>query len=97
MRVRVTKRADAEIDQAASWWEQNRPYARGAVDEELTEAFALLAAQPGIGAPALNARTRGVKRILLARIHYWLYYRVRGDEVAVLALWHTSRGSGPML
>src|SRR5689334_17929246 len=69
MRLRVTKRADAQIDQAASWWEQNRPYAPGAVDEELTEAFALLAAQPGIGAPALNARTRGVKRILLARIH----------------------------
>ena len=97
MRVRVTKRADAQIDQAASWWEQNRPYAPGAVDEELTEAFALLAAQPGIGTPALNARTRGVKRILLARIRYWLYYRVRGDEVAILALWHTSRGSDPTL
>jgi plasmid stabilization system protein ParE len=97
MRIRVTKRSDAQIDQAASWWEQNRLYAPGAVDEELAEAFSLLAVQPGIGAPALNARTRGARRLLLARIHYWLYYRIRGDEVHVLALWHTARGSDPRL
>jgi hypothetical protein len=33
----------------------------------------------------------------LARIRYWLYYRVRGDEIAILAFWHASRGSGPGL
>ena len=66
MRIRVTKRADANIDQAASWWEQNRPLAPGAVDEELAEAFLLLATQPGIGVPALNAKTKDVKRVLLA-------------------------------
>jgi plasmid stabilization system protein ParE len=97
MRIRVTRRADAQIDQAASWWEQNRPHAPGAVDDELAEAFSLLAVQPDIGASALNTRTRAVKRIFLARIRYWLYYRVRGDETAILAFWHASRGSGPGL
>ena len=95
MRIRVTTRANAHIEQAASWWEQNRPLSPGALDEELAEAFALLISQPAIGAPALNARTKGVRRVHLARIHYHLYYRVRGEQIEVLALWHTSRGSPP--
>ena len=93
MRIRVTKRADAHIEQAATWWEQNRPLAPGALDEELAEAFALLLSQPAIGAPALNARTKGVRRVHLARVHYHLYYRVHGEQIDVLALWHTSRGT----
>ena len=95
MRIRVTKRADAHIEQAAVWWEQNRPLSPGALNEELAEAFALLISQPAIGAPALNARTRGVRRVHLARVHYYLYYRVRGEQIEVIALWHTSRGSPP--
>lgn len=97
MKVRVTKRAQARIDRAALWWDQNRPLAPGALDEELAEAFSLLSAEPGIGAPALNVRAEGVRRVHLARVHYHLYYRVRGGQVEVLALWHTSRGAGPFL
>ena len=95
MRIRVTRRADAHIEQAAIWWEQNRPLSPGALDEELAEAFALLISQPAIGAPALNTRTRGVRRVHLARVQYYLYYRVQGEQIEVLALWHTSRGSPP--
>ena len=97
MRVWVTKRAEAHIEQAADWWEKNRPLAPEALDEELAEAFSLLSKQAAIGAPALNTNTKGVRRVHLARVHYYLYYKVRGDEVQVLALWHTSRGSGPRL
>ena len=95
MRIQVTKRAEAHIEQAADWWEQNRPLSPGALDEELTEAFALLVSQPAIGAPALNSKTIGVRRVHLARVHYHLYYRVRGELIDVLALWHTSRGTPP--
>jgi plasmid stabilization system protein ParE len=97
MRIRVTRRADTQIDQAASWWGKNRPHAPGAIDDELAEALSLLVVQPDIGASALNTRTRGVRRIFLVRIRYWLYYRARGDEIAILAFWHVSRGSGPGL
>jgi len=31
----------------------------------------------------------------LKRIHYYLYYRVEQDDIEILALWHTSRGTGP--
>ena len=97
MRIRVTKRADGHIERAAIWWEQNRPLSPGALDEELAEAFSLLTSQSAIGAPALNTKTRGVRRVHLARVHYYLYYRVRGEQIVVLALWHTSRGTAPPL
>lgn len=63
MEVRVTKRAQAPIDRAALWWDQNRPLAPEALDEELAEAFSLLSAEPRMGAPALNVRARRVRRV----------------------------------
>lgn len=95
MHVRVTKRAQAQIDQAATWWDDNRPRAPEAFDDDLSEAFSLLSIEPGIGVPVTNSRTPNVRRLHLVRIRYFLYYRVRGDEVQVLGIWHTSRGSDP--
>ena len=97
MKVRVTKRAQAQIDRAALWWDENRPLAPEAFDEELAEAFSLLSVEPGIGAPVSNVGAQGVRRLHLARIRYFLYYRTRSGEVQVLAIWHTSRGTGPNL
>ena len=97
MKVRVTKRAQAQIDRAAQWWDENRDLAPEAFDEDLAKAFLLLSTEPGIGASVLHARAHGVRRLHLARIRYHVYYRVRGGEIEVLALWHTSRGAGPRL
>ena len=97
MKVWVTKRAQAQIDRAAIWWDENRDLAPEAFDEDLAEAFSLLSVEPGIGAPVTNAHIPGVKRLHLARIHYFLYYRVHRGEVQVLRMWHTSRGTDPKL
>jgi len=95
--VRVTKRAQAQIDRAAKWWDENRDLAPEAFDEDLAKAFLLLSAEPRIGGPAPSAHAQGVRRLHLARIRYRLFYRVRAGVVEVLALWHASRGSGPSL
>jgi plasmid stabilization system protein ParE len=97
MNVRVTKRAQAQIDRAAIWWDENRPLAPEAFDEEFAEAFSLLRVEPGIGTPVANLGTRGVRRLHLARVHYFLYYRIQLGEVHVVAVWHTSRGTGPTI
>jgi plasmid stabilization system protein ParE len=96
-RVVVTRRAAAEIGDLASWWRLNRPKAPGAVREEIERAFSLLSLQPNIGARARSERLGGVRRILLSRIRYHLYYRVDegSHQVEVLALWHANRGRGP--
>jgi plasmid stabilization system protein ParE len=93
--VRVTKRAQGQIDQAAQWWDENRDLAPEAFDEDLAKAFLLLSLEPRLGAPAPNVRAKDLRRLHLARIRYYLYYRIRGRRIEVVALWHTSRGSGP--
>jgi plasmid stabilization system protein ParE len=93
--LRVTRRAHGHIRRAAEWWDLNRPLVPGAIHEELDHAFSLLRAQPKIGGRATNTRARDVRRLLLERIHYYLYYRLRRGTIEVLGLWHTSRGSGP--
>jgi plasmid stabilization system protein ParE len=57
----------------------------------------LLRAQPAIGARARSVGLESVRRILLARVHHHLYYRVSQDqdEIEVLAFWHAHSGAEP--
>ena len=64
--IRITRRAEAQIREAASWWLANRPAAPGALREELRRALDLISQQPGVGAMATNARLVGVRRIHLS-------------------------------
>jgi plasmid stabilization system protein ParE len=95
--IKVTRRAASEIAGATEWWQANRPAAPRVLPEEIERAFHLVAFQPGIGARAVNTKLAGVRRLHLSRIRYHLYYRVASDggAVEILALWHTSRRTGP--
>ena len=78
---------------------EKRPKARDACVEEIERGFDLISSLPGVGEPVAHKRIQGIRRLLLGRIRYHLYYRLHKDieAVEVLALWHTSRGSGPYL
>jgi plasmid stabilization system protein ParE len=97
--IKVTPRAAAEIRRASSWWQANRPAAPAAFAEDLARAFEILAMQPGIGARAVNTGKEHVRRLLLSRTGYHLYYNVNPAErrVELLALWHSRRGQEPPL
>jgi plasmid stabilization system protein ParE len=95
--IRLTRRAAAQIDEAAQWWADNRPAAPGAIAQDLEQGYALIAEHPRIGASARSPRLRGVRRILLTRINYYLYYREMPEAIDILAFWHASRGAGPPL
>jgi len=96
--LRVVTNAERQIREAADWWYENRPAARGLFRRELERGFDLITTQPGIGVRAFDLPIQGIRRLHLYRIHYFLYYRVLDKEaVEVLALWHTSRGQGPPL
>jgi plasmid stabilization system protein ParE len=97
LRVKVSARAAAQIHKAAEWWAENRPAAPGAVRTDVGEALALLAQQPGIGIAYEGTRTQGVRRLLIGRIRYFIYYRVTPEALEVLAVWHVSRGHQPTL
>ena len=67
----------------------------GAVRKDLEDALNMLVEQPGVGTKVETGRSPQVRRFLLNRISYHLYYRVRRSELEVLSVWHTSRGRGP--
>ena len=90
--VRFTPIAAAQVQEAGSWWLANREKSPEAFKEELQRGFALISQQSEVGAKATNVKLKGVRRI-----RYFLYYRVQGDWVEVLALWHSSRLKGPIL
>ena len=95
--LRIARRAATEIEQAELWWRENRQAAPEALREDIQGAFALLLRQPGVGAQVANTRLSGVRRMHLGRIRYSVYYQVRGGQLIVLSLWHSSRGKRPKL
>ena len=95
--IKVTRLADRQIQEAGSWWLANRPKAPEAFKEELQRGFQLISQQSGVGALATNVKLKGVQRIHLSRIRYYLYYRARSSRLEVLSLWHSSRLEGPPL
>ena len=98
--VRFTRRAARHVDEAGRWWHANRTKAPGALREELARALQLITTQPDAGATARNVRLAGVRRILLRRVDYHLYYRLvesPSRSIQVVALWHASRGDDPEL
>jgi plasmid stabilization system protein ParE len=97
--VRVAPRAEAQIRIAASWWSENRPKAPGAFRKDIERGFELARTFPAAGERVGHSRYKEVRRILLGRIRYHLYYSVSRETrvVKILALWHTSRGSAPTL
>ncbi len=67
--------------------------------EEIDRAFDMIRWLPSVGEPVVHSTVIGVRRLLLGRVHYHIYYAPgpTGDTVDVLALWHTSRGEPPEL
>ena len=72
--VEVSPRAAREIERAENWWWEHRPKAPVAVADELSAVFEQLASQADIK-PVIASR--GIRRIYLRRIRYYLYYRIR--------------------
>lgn len=94
--LRVSQDTEAQIRQATRWWRENRPAAPELLHQELERGFQLIAGEPGIGPRSAGLSMDQVRRLHLARIRYFLYYRLTDEDVVeVLAFWHTSRGTPP--
>lgn len=98
-RVEFSPEALAQAQQVALWWRENRPAAADLFEDEVTAAVEKLSTAPATGVPYLRSNLAGIRRVLLPRTRYHIYYVV-DDAAAVVrihALWHTARGRGPEL
>ncbi|MEW6754011.1 MAG: type II toxin-antitoxin system RelE/ParE family toxin [Candidatus Latescibacterota bacterium] len=96
-RLRVAPRASGQIEEASAWRFSHRPMAPRGFAEDLEQAFELIRSTPGVGQPVEHPRYPAVRRVLLGRSRYHLYYRESDDVIEVVALWHASRGGDPHL
>jgi plasmid stabilization system protein ParE len=91
--------ADHQIRTAAAWWIEHRTKAPQAFVEDLEAALNLIEEIPYVGEPVMHPRIAGLRRILLSRIRYHVYYvpSVEEQVIEVLGMWHTSRRRPPPL
>lgn len=97
LKVVFTDDARLHVAGIKAWWAANRKTAPDLFAHELERALGELAEAPTLGSTSEDPRLRDVRRLLLPRTRYHVYYRVAGDTMAVLAVWHAQRGSGPRL
>lgn len=88
MRVRWLRRALRNLDEEASFIAAEDAVAARLVVARVLEAVAQLAEQPGLGRPG---RVPGTRELIVSRTRYIVPYRVRGDTVEILRVFHTSR------
>lgn len=98
-RVELSPQAYEQLTTINLWWARNRPAAPTLVAAEVETAMEQLASSPDTG-PLHDAKALlPVRKLLMPRSRYHLYYEVDAASatVHVLALWHAARGAGPRL
>ena len=95
-RVELAPRALAQVRLIDGWWRENRLAAQTLFAEELAHALEQLGRGVLFGVvypfPLFE-----VRRFLLPKSRYHVFYSVDGALVKVRAVWHASRGKGPPL
>ena len=88
MKLRWSSRAVLDLQRLADRIEADgKPMAATAFATELFEAAQLLTEQPLMGRPG---RRHDSREWVVHRKHL-MVYRIRGDEVQILQLWHVAR------
>lgn len=88
MRVRWLRKALRNLDDEASHIAADSPDAAQLMVQRVLEAVAMLAQQPGMGRPG---RVSGTRELVVLETRYYVPYRVRGQTIEILRVFHTSR------
>jgi toxin ParE1/3/4 len=86
-RVVMRREAREEFQAAMDWYEESAPGLGWEFLRAIDSAVAAVERNPEIGSPARGS----IRRQLVRRFPYWVYYAVRRDELHVLACFHTAR------
>ena len=88
MRLRWLRKALRNLDDEATYIAADNAAAARLVAKRVLEAVAHLPEQPGLGRPG---RVPGTRELVVLKTRYIVPYRVRGDVIEVLRVFHTSR------
>lgn len=88
MRVRWLRKALRNLDDEATYIAADDAAAARLVVQRVLDAVSTLAEQPGLGRPG---RVPGTRELVVTKTRYVVPYRVRGEVVEILRVFHTSR------
>ncbi len=88
MRIRFSKRALDQIDDALGYVRERSPQGAAAIERRITELTTLILQYPRSGS---RTRIPGVRRILLTPYPYLIDYFVGDDEIVVQRFRHAAR------
>lgn len=83
----VLPEAEKDIAQAQSWYERQRKGLGNQLIEALDKTFSVIRDTPEIHA----AEYKSVRRVMLKRFPYIVYYRILQHSVEIIAVLHGSR------
>ena len=85
--VRLREEADEDLSAAASWYEQQRPGLGHAFLDEALTSLRRIVEQPQMS-PIVH---RDIRRALIHRFPFGIYYRIEPAHIVVIAVMHGSR------
>lgn len=88
MKLRWLRQALRSLDDEATHIAADDAAAARLVVQRVLSAVAMLAAQPGLGQPG---RVPGTRELVVLKTRYIVPYRVRGEVIEILRVFHTSR------
>lgn len=88
MPVKWTRTALANLDEEAAYLAQSNPQAAADLVDRIEKAVQLLTDFPAMGRPG---RVSGTRELVVTDTPYIVPYRVRGQTVHILRVFHTSR------
>jgi plasmid stabilization system protein ParE len=87
MKFRLLIPADLEIEEALAWYEAISPVLKQRFLDDLRSARRQITEYPHAWHPI----GRGIRRFRLERFPYGVIYKLRGDEIIVVAVAHLHR------
>jgi plasmid stabilization system protein ParE len=90
MRVRFHAEAEAELEDASDFYDQDSEFASAAFEAEAERVVQSILEYPESGHPSL----RGTRRKFLRGYPYSVNYVIRPDHIYIYAVAHFSRDSG---
>jgi plasmid stabilization system protein ParE len=99
MRLRFLGRSAEQVVDLDKRWRRNRPKAPALFAKELADAVRLLKTAPEAGSLYPERAAQGIRRVLLPKTQYYLYYVYDRESslIGVLAVWSCLRGRPPGL
>jgi toxin ParE1/3/4 len=88
VRVRWLRAALANLDAEAEYIAEDNPAAAGRVVQKIFQAVDLLRENPAMGRAGRVAETR---ELVVAETPYIIPYRIRGEVVEILRVFHSAR------